>query len=444
MRSLRYAIIALGVLSLILLFAMPLAHSARGSAEAVRGGPSLPSVLLLVYAIGTVLLLVMGVVYASKSRLSPSWILGSILLPGLVPLIMALRHLPRLREESSRPVRTISRGASSPPVAAPAPDATRTVEEPISALPLCAWTPGLDGAAPGAGSWKAAVDAFIGNEVMKAAPQFPAFRSAIARFPAPERHAAWHHVGFAFKGRGDVGTANLCFVEGLRADPDPCSANWGAIGLLRGRSWIEPFPDRPTPRLEEKARSAVVALARGLRLDELMTHTPIEDYNAAVRFLNCKVYDEAIALFDRHIDDEALGLMAFYAGGLCRLAAGRKVEVPERLAEKTDQAGLYYVTGNLVARIMGEGHRAAVTRRGTSCMAQAMVDGALYSIAVHSFGSSITTMAWRKSDASDLPLSDPSAIPNPTNADRLMLGLVAAAPAAPPVEIPREGIPTSI
>lgn len=324
MRSLRYAIIALGLLSLILLFAMPLAHSARGSAEAVRGGPSLPSVLLLVYAIGTVLLLVMGVVYASKSRLSPSWILGSILLPGLVPLIMALRHLPRLREESSRPVRTISRGASSPPVAAPAPDATRTVEEPISALPLCAWTPGLDGAAPGAGSWKAAVDAFIGNEVMKAAPQFPAFRSAIARFPAPERHAAWHHVGFAFKGRGDVGTANLCFVEGLRADPDPCSANWGAIGLLRGRSWIEPFPDRPTPRLEEKARSAVVALARGLRLDELMTHTPIEDYNAAVRFLNCKVYDEAIALFDRHIDDEALGLMAFYAGGLCRLAAGER------------------------------------------------------------------------------------------------------------------------
>jgi hypothetical protein len=444
MKILRATIITLGVLSLVTFGA--LAFGELGTAATAVGRAAYRQNLVMLYTIGMVLLIITGIWYALKNGLAGAWVVGCVVLPGFIPLIMAWRNPPQRRQTwvpPARPTASASARPTPPVVAAPRTAAPAApLEEPLSVLPRCVWTPGV-GTAPSPMTWEAAADWFIETESKKDAPDFPAFRAAIVHNAAGERHGAWNRVGCAFKYR-DVGAANFCWVEGLRADPDPVSANWTLITLLRGGDWVKLFPDRQTPERLQQAREAVDALVKGLRIDEAVTHDPVSDYNAAVRFMKRRVYDEAITLFDRHLDDDALGMLTFYAGGLCRRAAGLRLEIPERFADKTDDAGVYYAAANLVAGIIGAGQRAAVTRRGTSCMVKALVDDATYLVSVNSWGTSITTMAWRKADSRDLPLNDPSANPNPTAADKWVIGLAGDAPNAQPVPLPAGGIPTEL
>src|SRR5512147_2543256 len=115
MKALRSGIIVCGSFCLVLFFALPFFHSMRGPAKAMA------ALVLLVHALGVVVLALMGVAYAWKSRLSPAWVAGSLLLPHFVPLIMALRHGPQTRAGSGVPAQRWSQETTSASLLAPTP-----------------------------------------------------------------------------------------------------------------------------------------------------------------------------------------------------------------------------------------------------------------------------------------------------------------------------------
>jgi len=293
-------------------------------------------------------------------------------------------------------------------------------------------------------------DGFCEREATQEKADFPALRCALQAFGAEEQHGAWSQVGWKFRDLGDLGTANLCFAEGLTADPDPASTLWSNIQFLPGVEQTElgqrlsRFPDRPTA--ENRTEAAILAKLLGERLgvDRDSASPAIAVYNRAVRNFHAGNYTEAATELDSIFSDEVIGLCALYLWGLCRSEAGQSQEIPEGFADRIGEAYSLFTTYGLVSRLYGAGARVAITSRGNSCMMKAELQNTIYTISAVAMAGSLLTMAWKKQGGQDIPLNDRSLNPNPSAIDHWITDLVADAPNATATELPWWRIPDSL
>lgn len=174
--------------------------------------------------------------------------------------------------------------------------------------------------------------------------------------------------------------------------------------------------------------------------------SPVQIYNRGVRYYRNGDFGEALAAFDQCFHSGEYQMQAGYARALCQQELGLEVEIPEELGDNAEAAGPVYVATNLVCHLIGEGHQAALTKQGKTSDAQADISGARYRISIvagFGFGGFFKN-AWRKEGEKYIPLTDSSANPNPTEADRFVISLVERASSLPPSSLPEGGLRTSL
>jgi hypothetical protein len=126
---------------------------------------------------------------------------------------------------------------------------------------------------------------------------------------------------------------------------------------------------------------------------------------------------------------------------MCQQELGSAVTIPDEFADKTGQVGTAFIAGNLVCKLIRDGHRAALA--GDSAVL-ADVDGSTYDIRIASFFGSFMLNAWRKEAGKTIPLTDSSLNPNPTAADRYVISVVQGAASLPPLPMPAGGLPCAL
>lgn len=314
--------------------------------------------------------------------------------------------------------------------------------------PACIWRSGVaDAPLPGA-DWHEVAEGFCRDEADERQPDFPGLRAALRSFGPAEQHGAWHQIGHAFLQRDDGGTALLCFVEGLIADPDPSSANWAGMSECLSATEqaatdprLAEFPAPSTATGRKKAASLAKSLGRRLGVARSSASSAVQIYNDGVRRFEAGEYEEAAAALESILDDEEVGLVALHLRGKCGEAEAQAFEAPATLSDRIDEAWALYVIYGLASRLAAEGAEVAITIRGRSCMMKARFAKGAYKISAATMMGSLMTMAWKRKGAQDVPLNDPNHVPTPSALDTKVIEWVRDAPDAPAVSLPWWTIP---
>jgi len=207
--------------------------------------------------------------------------------------------------------------------------------------------------------------------------------------------------------------------------------------LLRGI--LESFRlGRPEPQAEELVAAEPVASAE--------PPSSLELYNQAVELYEYGKFAEALAAFEACLRAGGYQPQAAYAMILCQQQLGRQMQLPQEPEGLEDTATPIYLATNLVCHLLQRGYAAALTKEGKTSEVWAEIGGARYRVSVISgFGvGGYFCNAWRKKQDGYVPLSDPSANPNPTPADRSLLALLKDLAALPPARLPAVGLPSAL
>ncbi|MFA6506749.1 MAG: hypothetical protein WCT14_11645, partial [Treponemataceae bacterium] len=339
MRVLRYLIILIGISFFIVPVLSPLLiisaeRSSNASTTAMLTSGFGGTLLILLFLI--VVQIACAVPYSKRVGASFAWTIGSVVLPAIVPLLLALRFKPkrkRRRSPNNPRKKTFSffkpRSIGAAPIPAlSAPSATS--EKEIFPYPLREWKAGIAFAPILGDTWEKVADNFIATESSAEAPDFPALRKALEPFSAAERHDAWHKSGWKFRELGDPGTANLCFAEGLLAAPDPSSTDWGTLTYLPGseetelRKTLSVFPAQATDENLSAAAKAARLLAGRFGVADDSASKTIFAYNEAVEALRSGDGEGAAEKLVSLFNDPEIGLSAFYLWGVAVESSGRE------------------------------------------------------------------------------------------------------------------------
>jgi len=147
-------------------------------------------------------------------------------------------------------------------------------------------------------------------------------------------------------------------------------------------------------------------------------------------------FEAAMNAFEHAFKSGQFVMQSAYARGLCQKKLGLSVEIPTELGDSAEDAGTVYVASNLACHLISKGHRAALTKQGSTSEVTALMDGSLYVISISSLFGDFNTWVWRKEGGKSISVPDPGANPNPTRTDKFVISLAQRAGVMPPEPMP--------
>ena len=172
--------------------------------------------------------------------------------------------------------------------------------------------------------------------------------------------------------------------------------------------------------------------------------TPAQVYNRGVSLYQKGQFKSALDAFGEVFRSGQLQMQAAYAHALCQKELGLPVEIPPELGDRAVDAGPIYVATNLAYYLIGKGHKAALTKEGSTSEVTAVIDGARYVVSVSSLFGGFNNWAWRKDGEKSISIPDPSANPNPTKTDKLVISLTEQASSLPMSPLPAGGLKSAL
>ena len=166
---------------------------------------------------------------------------------------------------------------------------------------------------------------------------------------------------------------------------------------------------------------------------------PIQLYNQGVSLYQKGQFKAAMDTFGQVFKSGELRMQSAYICALCQKEQGLTVTIPPELGDKAEDTGPIYVASNLACHIITKGHKAALTKQGSTSEVTALIDGSLYVITISSLFGGFNNWAWRKEGEKSISIPDPSVNPNPTKTDRFVISLAEKAGVMPPEPMPDGG-----